>query len=123
MHDTNMSVRTSPSWTDLGCRDLRHDIAKPDKVVHVGHSFGSIVTNALVASHPTLSDGIVLTGFSQNFEWVGQWLVSTVFRLAEDVSRILLLASVRGIFPSILEYQADRHRTFRIASPMQARDM
>ncbi|XDG09422.1 hypothetical protein ABKA04_009037 [Annulohypoxylon sp. FPYF3050] len=37
------------------------------KVVHVGHSYGSILSYALVQGHPTgLSDGIVLTGFGQN---------------------------------------------------------
>ncbi|KAK8089064.1 hypothetical protein PG997_004025 [Apiospora hydei] len=39
--------------------------AKFDKIVHVGHSFGSIQTYGLVAAYPDSSDGIVLTGFSQ----------------------------------------------------------
>ncbi|CAK4028180.1 alpha beta-hydrolase [Lecanosticta acicola] len=36
------------------------------KVVHIGHSFGSVQTYALTALYPTISDGIGLTGFSQN---------------------------------------------------------
>ncbi|KAK7908026.1 hypothetical protein PG985_015329 [Apiospora marii] len=40
--------------------------AKFDKIVHVGHSFGSIQTYGLVAAYPDSSDGIVLTGFSQD---------------------------------------------------------
>lgn len=38
---------------------------KPDKVVHVGHSYGSFLSLALVAKYPTAatSDGVVLTGF------------------------------------------------------------
>ncbi|KAG8425970.1 hypothetical protein J3459_008569 [Metarhizium acridum] len=36
-----------------------------DKTVHLGHSFGSAMTYALTASHPNITDGIVLTGFSQ----------------------------------------------------------
>ncbi|CAJ2513492.1 Uu.00g016110.m01.CDS01 [Anthostomella pinea] len=36
-----------------------------DKIVHVGHSFGSIQTYGLTAMDPTISDGIALTGFSQ----------------------------------------------------------
>ena len=36
------------------------------KVVHVGHSFGSQHTYALTAMYPTISDGITLTGFSQD---------------------------------------------------------
>lgn len=36
------------------------------KIVHVGHSFGSAQSFALTAMYPTISDGIVLTGFSMN---------------------------------------------------------
>ncbi|KAI9166545.1 hypothetical protein HJFPF1_02654 [Paramyrothecium foliicola] len=36
----------------------------PD-IVHVGHSFGSVITYNLVNESPDLSSGIVLTGFSQ----------------------------------------------------------
>ncbi|KAK5688288.1 hypothetical protein LTS10_000266 [Elasticomyces elasticus] len=39
---------------------------KYEKVVHVGHSFGSQHTYALTAMYPGISDGIALTGFSQN---------------------------------------------------------
>lgn len=35
-------------------------------VVHVGHSFGSVQSYALARDEPELSDGLVLTGFSQN---------------------------------------------------------
>lgn len=35
------------------------------KVVHVGHSFGSVQSYALVAAYPELSDGVALSGFSQ----------------------------------------------------------
>ncbi|CAM1509813.1 Fc.00g001480.m01.CDS01 [Cosmosporella sp. VM-42] len=45
----------------------RHDIdafsRKPSKVVHVGHSFGSIVTIGMLTSYGELSDGAILTGF------------------------------------------------------------
>lgn len=34
--------------------------------MHLGHSYGSIQTYGLTAAHPDISDGIVLTGFSQN---------------------------------------------------------
>ncbi|KAK4550470.1 hypothetical protein LTR36_000049 [Oleoguttula mirabilis] len=51
--------------------DLRNGIIpgvseKYGKVVHVGHSFGSQHSYALTAMYPNISDGIVLTGFSQN---------------------------------------------------------
>ena len=42
-----------------------------EKVLHVGHSFGSAQTYALTAMYPTISDGIVLTGFSMNSSFVG----------------------------------------------------
>ncbi|KEF52825.1 uncharacterized protein A1O9_11242 [Exophiala aquamarina CBS 119918] len=37
-----------------------------DKIVHVGHSFGSIQSYALARDEPALSDGLILTGFSAN---------------------------------------------------------
>jgi len=43
---------------------------KFEKIVHVGHSFGSILTYELVAMHPDISDGIILTGYSQNGSYV-----------------------------------------------------
>lgn len=43
-------------------RGLRH---KFDKIVHVGHSFGSIMTYGLSSMYPNATDAIVLTGFSQ----------------------------------------------------------
>lgn len=42
-----------------------------DKITHVGHSFGSAETYALVNMYPTISDGIVLTGFSMNASFTG----------------------------------------------------
>lgn len=33
------------------------------KFVHVGHSYGSIITSGLLATYPDLSDGCILTGF------------------------------------------------------------
>jgi pimeloyl-ACP methyl ester carboxylesterase len=35
----------------------------PKKVVHVGHSYGSIGTSGFLSRHGTLSDGAILTGF------------------------------------------------------------
>ncbi|KAL4881493.1 Alpha/Beta hydrolase protein [Aspergillus karnatakaensis] len=48
---------------------LSRKIPVPKKVVHVGHSYGSLITNGLVAGQPHLSDGIVLTGFSHDSSW------------------------------------------------------
>lgn len=41
-------------------------VPKFQKVIHIGHSFGSVQTYALTAQYPDISDGIGLTGFSQN---------------------------------------------------------
>jgi pimeloyl-ACP methyl ester carboxylesterase len=38
-------------------------LAKPNKVVHVGHSFGSFLTSAFIAKYPSLTDGAIITGY------------------------------------------------------------
>ena len=43
------------------------------KVIHVGHSFGSIQTYTLASMYPDISDGIVLTGFSFNMSFLDQF--------------------------------------------------
>ncbi|KAL2800615.1 Alpha/Beta hydrolase protein [Aspergillus keveii] len=61
---------------------LHKRISKPKKLVHVGHSFGSLITNGLVAASPSLSDGVVLTGFSQNTSWTPLFELCLGFELA-----------------------------------------
>ena len=34
------------------------------KFVHIGHSFGSIVSSGIAAKYPELTDGVILTGFA-----------------------------------------------------------
>jgi pimeloyl-ACP methyl ester carboxylesterase len=41
-----------------------------EKVVHVGHGYGSILTYALTQMYPIASDGIILTGFSHNTRYM-----------------------------------------------------
>lgn len=41
-----------------------------NKIFHVGHSYGSTHTYALTAKYPGISDGITLTGFSQDGSYV-----------------------------------------------------
>lgn len=36
---------------------------KPTKVVHVGHSFGSFLTSAFIATYGNLTDGAIITGY------------------------------------------------------------
>lgn len=38
-------------------------LAKPRKVVHLGHSFGSFLTSAFIANYGPLSDGAIITGY------------------------------------------------------------
>lgn len=54
-------------------------IPKFNKVLHVGHSFGSEETYALTAMYPDVSDGIALTGFSQNGSFVSYFLLGGNF--------------------------------------------
>ena len=54
------------------------------KVVHVGHSFGSAQTYALVDMYPTISDGIVLTGFSLNSSFAGFFVAGSNFMQANS---------------------------------------
>ena len=53
-----------------------------DKVVHVGHSFGSIQIFNMVAQHPGASDGLVLTGFSRKGDWLSQTFAAWDSKLA-----------------------------------------
>jgi pimeloyl-ACP methyl ester carboxylesterase len=55
---------------------------KFNRVIHVGHSFGSVQTYALTAKYPELSDGIVLTGFSMNSSFVGYFPAGADFQQA-----------------------------------------
>jgi pimeloyl-ACP methyl ester carboxylesterase len=59
--------------------DCNADISK---VIHVGHSFGSFQTFALSAKYPSLSDGIVLTGWSLNSSYPGFWAAGGDFVMA-----------------------------------------
>lgn len=59
--------------------------AKFQKIVHVGHSFGSSQTYALTAADPSISDGIVLTGFSQNGSFASQFILGSNFIIANTV--------------------------------------
>lgn len=52
------------------------------KVVHVGHSFGSLQTYLLSATYPDSTDGIVLTGFSMNATWLAETLADWNLHLA-----------------------------------------
>ena len=61
---------------------------KPQKIVHVGHSFGSGQTYALSAMYPNITDAIVLTGFSMNSTFMPYFIAGANFQQAQ-----LLLSS------------------------------
>ncbi|KLO15178.1 hypothetical protein SCHPADRAFT_825102 [Schizopora paradoxa] len=54
-----------------------------EKVIHVGHSFGSLISNALASEAPDLSDALVLTGYSHNSSGNGP-----LFDIANDVDAL-----------------------------------
>jgi len=54
------------------------------RVLHVGHSFGSIMSNVLIAKNPELSDGVILTGFSHNSSFPPGFPISSNFHLAKE---------------------------------------
>jgi pimeloyl-ACP methyl ester carboxylesterase len=59
----------SSSKRTSGSADLGH--YTPSKIVHVGHSFGSVATASLLTGDGTLSDGVILTGFLYNSQLGG----------------------------------------------------
>jgi pimeloyl-ACP methyl ester carboxylesterase len=52
--------------TKLRLGQIPHISHRFDKVIHVGHSFGSVQSYWLSALYPNNTDGIVLTGWSAN---------------------------------------------------------
>ncbi|KAG6137812.1 hypothetical protein E4U12_000293 [Claviceps purpurea] len=63
------------------------------KLIHVGHSFGSAMTYALSAMYPDISDGIVLTGFSQVPKYMAYFALAANFA---PVRRIRSLSQKYG---------------------------
>lgn len=61
--------------------NLTH-VPVPEKVIHVGHSFGSEITLALAAAAPELSDGVVLTGYSALADYATFFVANTGFHIA-----------------------------------------
>ncbi|KUI57315.1 hypothetical protein VP1G_04640 [Cytospora mali] len=57
-----------------------------DKVVHVGHSFGSIQSYSLAMLYPRVSDGLVLTGFSHAGQFIPYWDLSANLVPANSLS-------------------------------------
>jgi pimeloyl-ACP methyl ester carboxylesterase len=49
--------------------------AKFDKFIHVGHSYGSVLTTSFINANPDFSEAAVLTGFSQNGNYLPDFLL------------------------------------------------
>lgn len=58
---------------------------KWDKVLLVGHSYGSAQSQALTQKAPTSVDGVILTGFSANATGTPFYLLSAVYTMASSV--------------------------------------
>lgn len=56
-----------------------------DQVVGVGHSYGSIITEAIAAQYPQDLDAVVLTGFSQNMTGLPAFIQANSFGIASAV--------------------------------------
>lgn len=57
-------------------------VPKPANVLHVGHSYGSELTFALASTAPSLSDGIIFTGFSNLYSYQPASTAANAFHLA-----------------------------------------
>ncbi|KAM7218902.1 hypothetical protein V8F06_005782 [Rhypophila decipiens] len=57
--------------------DNRVNNYKPSKIVHVGHSLGSILSIGLIQNYPTESDGVIATGFLHTNVQLGGLNVAT----------------------------------------------
>ncbi|KAI9692423.1 MAG: hypothetical protein M1822_006654 [Bathelium mastoideum] len=62
--------------------------AKFSKVVHVGHSFGSQISYSLARDYPTASDGLILTGFSQNSSFSAYFALGANWVVAKQIPHL-----------------------------------
>ncbi|KAF2168691.1 hypothetical protein M409DRAFT_21432 [Zasmidium cellare ATCC 36951] len=63
---------------------LHSSIHAPSHVVHIGHSFGSVITSNLAEHYQSLTDGIVLTGYSTNSSFATGFAISSKFEVAAE---------------------------------------
>lgn len=84
---TALEVAALKALTDKLRAGAIKGVPKFEKVLHVGHSFGSVQTYALTAMYPGISDGIALTGFSQDGRFLDQFLLGGNFAPANEVPR------------------------------------
>ncbi|KAL7792434.1 hypothetical protein V8C37DRAFT_416327 [Trichoderma ceciliae] len=58
---------------------------KFSKFVHVGHSFGSTITYNFINANPDFSDAAILTGFSQNPNFVNSFVLGGNFEPVKEI--------------------------------------
>lgn len=58
---------------------------KYSKIVHIGHSYGSIQSYSLAALHPDATDGLILTGFTQSSAFIPYFALGGNFVMANGV--------------------------------------
>ncbi|PTB61884.1 alpha/beta-hydrolase [Trichoderma citrinoviride] len=80
-----------------------------DKVVHVGHSYGSIVTNWFLARYGSLSAGAILTGFLIDNQFAGLKVEIADLSYAPEHNPALFANRTSGYlaFGSLTALQAD----------------
>jgi len=61
-------------------------LGTPSKIVHIGHSFGSFLTNALIVTTPELSDAAILTGMAYSGSTPGASVEAFGLRIATELS-------------------------------------
>ncbi|KIX94158.1 uncharacterized protein Z520_10184 [Fonsecaea multimorphosa CBS 102226] len=70
------------SFTTLARAGNISQVPVPQKVIHVGHSFGSELTASLASVAPDLTDGVVLTGYSALGNYVPLFVSNTALHFA-----------------------------------------
>lgn len=95
---------------------LHVSLPRPSRVLHVGYSFGSLLTNMLIAKRPELSDGVVLIGLSHNLSFSTRYAITTNFHLAREIRPSLWGNHSTGFLTwadeLTLQYQCFKHPYF-----------
>ncbi|KAF8861502.1 alpha/beta-hydrolase [Acephala macrosclerotiorum] len=61
-YQTQVSLQVAVLTQLITLTRAGHFSIPPTSIILLGHSFGSTVSNAVLATHPTLVDGVILTG-------------------------------------------------------------
>ncbi|RCI15331.1 hypothetical protein L249_6526 [Ophiocordyceps polyrhachis-furcata BCC 54312] len=78
------------SWVRSGGLPDHHH--RHSRMVHVGHSYGSALTTVLTNQHPSMTDCIILTGFSQVYKFLASFI------LAANLVSVKKIPSLAGLY-------------------------